>query len=77
MQIELGKVLVFIGGAIAAVGGILWLGGDALKHIPLGRLPGDILIQNDRVTFYFPLTTGILLSLGVSGIIWLIRYVSR
>jgi hypothetical protein len=42
---------------------------------PLGRLPGDIWVQNEHFLFYFPLTTGILLSLGLSALLWLGRFV--
>jgi hypothetical protein len=38
----------------------------------LGRLPGDILIQRDHFTFYFPLTTGLLVSLVLTLVFWLI-----
>jgi hypothetical protein len=75
MLVQLGKILVIIGGGIALLGGLLWLSG--VKNLPLGRLPGDILIQRDNFTFYFPLATGILLSLGLSAIFWLGRLFFR
>lgn len=75
MLAQLGKTLVIIGGGIAFLGGLLWLSG--VKNLPLGRLPGDILIQRDNFTFYFPLATGILLSLGLSAIFWLGRFLFR
>lgn len=77
MPVEFGKTLVFIGIGLVVLGGILWFGSDLFKQVPIGRLPGDILIQNDRFTFYFPLTTGILLSLVISGVFWLVRFLSR
>jgi hypothetical protein len=77
MLAELGKTLVIIGGGIVILGGLLWLSSGTLKNFPLGRLPGDILIQNDNITFYFPLTTGILLSLGLSAVLWLWRLLAR
>jgi hypothetical protein len=43
-----------------------WLG-----RIGLGRLPGDILIQRDGTTFYFPLVTCLLISIVLSGLFWL------
>jgi hypothetical protein len=75
MLVQLGKTLVIIGGGIALLGGLLWL--SSVKNLPLGRLPGDILIQRDNFTFYFPLATGILLSLGLSAIFWLGRLFFR
>jgi hypothetical protein len=56
-----GKVLVVIGLLIAAVGGLLWL----LRGLPLnlGQLPGDIHIRGDRWSFFFPLTTCIVISI--------------
>jgi len=57
---ELGKWLLFLGLVIAGLGGILWLWGK----IPfIGRLPGDILIQRDNFVFFFPLVTGLAISL--------------
>ncbi len=39
----------------------------------LGRLPGDILVKREGFTFYFPLTTGLLLSILISFLLWLFR----
>ena len=47
----MGKLLVILGLVIAAVGAAMWLG------VPLGRLPGDIVVRRGAFTFYFPLTT--------------------
>jgi hypothetical protein len=58
--IGLGLVLLFAGLAWP------WLG-----RIGLGRLPGDILIQRDGTTFYFPLVTCLLISIVLSGLFWL------
>ncbi len=61
------RLLIIIGLAIAAVG-LLW---PWLARLGLGRLPGDIFIQRDGFTFYAPITTGILLSVALSLILWL------
>jgi hypothetical protein len=53
----MGKVLVFLGLAIAGLGLLIMLG------VPLGRLPGDIYVKRDGFSFYFPLTTSIVLSI--------------
>jgi len=51
-----GKVLVFLGLGIAGLGLLIMLG------LPIGRLPGDIYVKRDGFSFYFPLTTSIVLS---------------
>jgi hypothetical protein len=38
-----------------------------------GRLPGDVVVERGSWTFYFPIVTSILLSLLLSGILWLLR----
>jgi hypothetical protein len=52
----MGKVLVLVGLGIAALGAAMMLG------LPLGRLPGDISVRRGNFSFYFPLTTSIVLS---------------
>ena len=56
----MGKTLVVIGLVIAAIGLVMMLG------FPLGRLPGDIAVRRGNVSFYFPLTTSIVLSIVVT-----------
>ena len=63
------RTLIFIGLGVAAVG-LLW---PWLNRLGLGRLPGDIAIERENFTFYAPLTTGILLSVAVSLILWLVN----
>ena len=53
----MGKVLVFLGLGIACLGLLMMLG------LPIGRLPGDIYVKRDGFSFYFPLTTSIVLSI--------------
>jgi len=67
---ELGKTLIILGGVLVVVGLLLTLGG---KLPWLGRLPGDIVIQRDNFTFYFPLATSILLSVVLSLLFMLFR----
>jgi len=50
--------------------GLLW---PWLSKLPLRRLPGDIVIQREVFRFYLPLTTGILVSLVLTLIVWLSR----
>lgn len=64
---HIGKVLLFIGIIVAALGVIILIAG----RIPwIGRLPGDILIQKKNFTFYFPLATSILISIILSLLFW-------
>ncbi|PTN11161.1 DUF2905 domain-containing protein [Nitrosomonas aestuarii] len=55
-------------GIILLIVGIAW---PLLSKLPFGRLPGDIYIEKENFTFYFPLTTGILISIVLSLIVWL------
>jgi len=65
-----GKLLL-IAGLLIAAGGAWWLWGPRLPW--LGRLPGDIRIERDNFSFYFPLGTCLLISLLVSLLLWLFR----
>ncbi len=57
-------------GLVLLVLGLLW---PLLQKSGLGRLPGDILVRRENFTFYFPITTSILLSLLFSLLWWLFR----
>ena len=59
----LGLLLVVIGVVISLVGKVPWL----------GRLPGDIHVQRENWSFYFPLATSLLLSVVLSLLFWLFR----
>jgi membrane protein implicated in regulation of membrane protease activity len=63
----LGKLLIFVGGILIIVGAVLVLSG---KLPWLGKLPGDIYVERRNFTFYFPLTTSILLSVIVSAVLY-------
>jgi hypothetical protein len=60
------RLLIVLGLTILVIG-LLW---PYLSRIGLGRLPGDIVIERDNVTFYFPLVTCLLLSLLLSLVYW-------
>jgi len=64
----LGKMLI-VGGLLLVLLGVVLLAGGKLPG--LGRLPGDIVIVRENFRFYFPITTGLLLSLVVSLILFL------
>lgn len=63
------KLLIVIGIVIVAVG-LLW---PHLVKIPLGRLPGDIVIDKPQLKVYIPVTTMILVSVIISIIMWLFK----
>nr|WP_175576554.1 DUF2905 domain-containing protein [Alkalihalobacterium alkalinitrilicum] len=63
------KLLITIG-IILVVIGVLWQVGGRI--IPLGKLPGDILIKKENTTFYFPIVTSIVLSVVISLILFII-----
>lgn len=63
------KVLLAIGVTLILVA-LAW---PWLKQVPLGRLPGDIVIERENFTFYLPVTSMILVSLVLSGLAWLFR----
>ena len=67
---DLGKGLI-VAGALAILAGVaLVLLGRV--HVPLGRLPGDIVYRGKNTTFYFPLATSILVSVVLSVVQYLI-----
>ena len=69
-----GKLLIIFG-VILIIVGALFLLGDRIPWLRLGRLPGDISWSNrdGSVRVYFPLMTMLLLSLLLSLIFWLVR----
>jgi ribose/xylose/arabinose/galactoside ABC-type transport system permease subunit len=68
---DLGKILLVLGSVIVIAGAVLLLAGKL--NLPLGRLPGDFVYRGKSTTFYFPLTTCIMISLVLSLIVWLFR----
>lgn len=59
-------------GALLFLLGVLWQLGW-LQNLKLGRLPGDIFVEKENFRFYFPITTGLLLSAVLTLISWLLR----
>jgi len=66
----LGKTLIYLGIFLVVLGLIFSLGG---KLPWLGHLPGDIYIQRERFSFYFPLTTCLLISVIITLVLYLFR----
>jgi Protein of unknown function (DUF2905) len=71
----MGRILVVLGVALVAVGGIVMLLGRT--GVPLGRLPGDFLYRGKNTTFYFPLASSILISIVLSVVLFLIGRLKR
>lgn len=61
---------LIVAGALLLAAGLAW---PWLSKLPLGRLPGDLRFEREGFGFYFPLTSGLLLSLVVSLILWWLR----
>ncbi|HCX73154.1 MAG: DUF2905 domain-containing protein [Geoalkalibacter sp.] len=65
-----GKTLIILGLILVAAGLLLHFSG----RIPfLGRLPGDIHIEKENFSFYFPLGSCLLFSLVLSLLFWLFK----
>lgn len=63
---QFGKLLIGIGALMILVGGLFLL---VNKVSGIGRLPGDIFFQRGNFTFYFPVTTAIIISIVLSIIL--------
>ena len=68
---DLGRVLVFVGGLILAIGLVLIFAGKL--HLPLGRLPGDFAYRGKHTTVFFPLMTSIVLSVILSLVLYFVN----
>ena len=66
--------MILFGSIIVGVGIVLMF----FDRIPfLGKLPGDINIKKDNFQFYFPIMTSIVLSLGLSLVLWIISLLTK
>jgi hypothetical protein len=69
------RYLMFAGITLFLIGGGMYL---ATKFgIPLGRLPGDIRIEGENGSFYFPVTSSILISVLLTVILNLFRWLLK
>jgi ribose/xylose/arabinose/galactoside ABC-type transport system permease subunit len=64
------KVWLVVLGVALVVLGLAW---PWIEKLGLGRLPGDFRIEREGFSFYFPLTTSIIVSIAVSLLIWWLR----
>ena len=65
---DIAKIIIFIGLLLVAIG-LVCMAGNKLPFI--GKLPGDIAIERKNYSFYFPVTTCIVISIVLSFIFWL------
>jgi hypothetical protein len=72
---EMGRLLVILGVALLAIGGIVMLLGR--PGLPRGKLPGDFLYRGKNTTFYFPLASSILISVVLSIVLFVIGRMKR
>lgn len=63
------KYFIYFGVVLLFIGSVLYFLGRAGICINLGKLPGDILIQKDNFTFYFPLASCIIISIVLTVIL--------
>jgi hypothetical protein len=73
---NLGRTLVVVGLAISALG-ILFMLSKSVPWLRIGRLPGDIVVEKDGFTFYFPIVTMILISVVATIIFYIIAALRR
>ncbi len=64
---DIGKIIIFIGLLLVVIG-FVWMVGNKLPFI--GKLPGDIAIERKNYSFYFPVTTCIIISIILSFLLW-------
>ena len=62
-----GRLLVFFGLLVTGAGLLIWLG------VPIGRLPGDILVRRGGFSFYIPITTSVIASVVLTVLLALFR----
>lgn len=72
----LGKWLVVLGAGIMALGALIWLFQSAFG-LKLGRLPGDIAVERDGFSFFFPITSMLLVSAVAALLLWLVSALRR
>ena len=70
---QVGKILMIAGMGLFVIGGMVVL----LVKTGLFRLPGDINISGEKWKFFLPVTTCILISIVLTGLLWIIRYFLR
>lgn len=67
------KSIIVLGGIIMLVGIVWYYFGEKLTFI--GNLPGDIRIEKENFKFYFPITTMLIISVLINGLIRIYKYI--
>jgi hypothetical protein len=65
---SMSRILIATGGIVILIG-LLW---PYIQKLNLFHLPGDIVVKKEHFSFYFPITTSIILSIVLSLILWLV-----
>ncbi|MEO2064919.1 MAG: DUF2905 domain-containing protein [Desulfurobacteriaceae bacterium] len=73
---DLGKLLILTGLFLVVLGALILIL-SKFGNIPVGKLPGDIVIKRDNFVFYFPLGTSILISLILTLVSFILFLVMR
>ena len=76
VPLQVGKFLVIVGVVLVAAG-LLLMAGARFNFWGLGRLPGDVAYKGKNVTFYFPIVTCLVVSVGLTLLFWLISVITR
>ncbi len=71
----LGKWVIVFGLGVIVIGLLIWVASKI--GIPFGKLPGDIKIENEKVKFYFPIVTSIIISIILTILINLIFFMRK
>ncbi len=70
---QFGRYIMAAGAGLFVLGVAVWLMG----RLGFRGLPGDIVYRSDRVTFYFPIVTCLVISALLTGLVWLWAWLSR
>ena len=70
---QFGKYILITGIVISIIGGIIIL----LGKIGISRLPGDIEIEGKNWKIYFPVISCIVISIILTGILWVVRWLRK
>ncbi len=63
------RILIIVG-IVLFVAGLAW---PWLVRFGFGRLPGDLVVRRGNFSFYFPITTSVIISLVLSALFWFFR----
>jgi DUF2905 family protein len=76
LAFQIGRALVILGVVTVAVG-LLLMAGEKFSFLGLGKLPGDFSYRGKNLIFYFPLATSVIISILLTGILWLISVLTK